>query len=747
MVTVENKIIRIGEHAVPVPQPASKDDILFFDDKDPVWNRERLMEDYEDIWFSFIPYHTRMDQKVTLYDQDGILTSLNTDDSNYIRRIYDQEISRRRYGVHFKNGKDIEWLSGDHYFALAWCKTQRHDGMGDYFDYREFQRDFFYLIHLAWFFTYIMGLFLTKAKKTGITNLFWLYYLNRATMRKNKNFGYMNLDLPIAAKTFNDYFLYAYNNLIPALRPSYKNKSEVEGSIKFGNAYSNSKKAKLLAYSTENELNSSVFCAACEPKAFDVAVMQDIAFDEPTKYKKKFQDIWTSNKDAVRIQNKINGRAWLFNYTEGQDTESFRQARKLFYDSENKTIRPGQQQTQSALICAHIPAFASWEGAFNRYGKCDEKKAMAEIQQERDNCKDDTRQLQATIRQYANTKREAWGSAGAGSVFDNIRLGDLMADVELDQLNSTDAPYVEGRLEWENNLWNIQRNKRRKGEFSKVRFVPLTDEEKAASKEGKFRVYNEIPRAQQNCALKFGKDEYGCLVPPVKFASIMGADPTNYAAASEVIQGSKNAAFVFSMPDEQLDSRRGGVITKTLQIEYYDRPEQPEEAFEDILMLLLYTGCLSLIEANMPYVATRMLEEGLGRFMLVRDENGIIKIWERFMGLPHEADKKYQLIRMVANATNKELLETLVRVIKSFFQKPRPGTGEKDYGATFKSARALRQLMDFVATDTKLYDFVMALGYCLFGIDIYLDILLSNSNGQNNPATWAAVLDGLRWDS
>jgi hypothetical protein len=747
MVTAENRIIRIGEHGVPIPQPQSKDDILFYDDNDPCWNRERLMEDYQPIWFDFIPHHTKMDQKATLYDQDGILICLNVDDSNYIRRIYEQEIHRRRYGVHFKNGKDIEWLTGDHYHALAWCKTQRHDGNGDYFDYREFQRDFFYLIHMAWFFPFIMGLFLTKAKKTGITNLFWLYYLNRSTMRKNKNFGYMNLDKAISAKTFNEYFLYAYNNMVPALRPAFKNKSEVEGTIKFGNAYANSKKSQLMINPTHNELNSNVFCVGCEPKAFDVAVMQDIAFDEPTKFRKSFRDIWTTNKEAVKIQRKINGRAWLFNYTEGSDTQSFREAREIFYDSETRTIRQGQQETTSGLICAHIPAYASWEGAFNRYGKCDEKKAMAEIQMERDRVKDDQRQLQATIRQYANTKREAWGSAGAGSVFDNIRLGDLLAELELDQLNSVGAPYVEGHFEWENNLWNIQRNKRRKGEFSKVRFVPLSPEDVAAGKEDKFRIYNDIPKAQQNCALKYGKDEWGCLVPPTKFSSLMGGDPTNYAAASEVIQGSKNAGFVFSMPDELQDSRRGVVATKTLQIEYYDRPELPEEAFEDFLMMILYAGCLALIEANMPYVATRMLEEGMGRFMLVRDENGIIKIWERFMGLPHEAEKKYQLIRMVANAANKDLLETLVRVIKSYFQKPRAGTGEKDYGPTFKSARTIKQLMDFVATDTKLYDLVMGLGYVLFGIDIYLDILLSAVDDFQNPENLQAVLQGLRWDS
>lgn len=741
MVTVNDKIIRVGEHGIPIPEPKSKSDILFYDDKDPIWNRSRLIEGYRDIWMDFLPWHTKMDQKATLYDQDGILISLNKDDSDYIRRIYEQETNRRRYGVHFKNGKEIVWLTGDHYFSLMWCKGQRHDGLGDFFDYREFQSHyFFYIIHLAWYFPHLLGAFWSKAKKTGITNLFWLYYLNRATMRKNKNFGYMNIDQEQAAKTFCDYFLYSYNNLIPALRPVFKNKSEVNGTIKFGNGFNNSKKAQMMAYDSANELNSTVMCVPCQNKAFDVAVMNDCAYDEPTKYK-DFEEIWRTNRESVKIQSKINGRNWLFNYTEGQDTESFKSARKVFLDSELRTIREGGNQTTTGLICIHIPACVSWEGAFTRYGKCDEMKAMAEIQMERDRYSDDPRQLQAITRQYANNKREAWGSAGAGSVYDNIILGDLLATIEVDQLHINS--YEEGHFEWKNNMWNIDRTLRRKGVFSEVRWVPLTPEEVASGKHDKFRMYHDIPFDHRNRWVKMGRDEWNCLHAPERFNYIMGGDPTKYAAASEVIQGSKNAGFIFNMPDEKIDARRGSVVTKVLQVEYYDRPEQPEEAFEDYLMMMLYTGCLSLIEANEPYVATRMLEEGMGQYMLVRDEAGIIRPWERSMGLPKEEDKKYQLVRIVANGNNKEMLETLVRVTKAYFKRPKPGSGEKNYGPTFLSERSIRQLMDFDVSNTKLYDLAMALGWCLFGIDLYVDYLISQSLSEGTEEDLAAVVDAL----
>jgi hypothetical protein len=119
-----------------------------------------------------------------------------------------------------------------------------------------------------------------------------------------------------------------------------------------------------------------------------------------------------------------------------------------------------------------------------------------------------------------------------------------------------------------------------------------------------------------------------------------------------------------------------------------------------------------------------MLEEGLGHYMFVKDENGNLVLWQRWMGLAHEEDKKYQLIRITANsAFTRDMLEMIVRLIKQYIEEP--SKGDRDYGKTIKSERLIRQLMDFNPEDTRRYDLVMAFGWCLVAKYLYTESLLA----------------------
>src|SRR5258708_9955088 len=117
-------------------------------------------------------------------------------------------------------------------------------------------------------------------------------------------------------------------------------------------------------------------------------------------------------------------------------------------------------------------------------------------------------------------------------------------------------------------------------------------------------------------ALMQGRDEWGNLLPPPVFIHVGGADPTSHAAASEVIEGSKNAYLVKNRTDERIDTANEEISTNVFMIEYYFRPELPDEAFEDLVKLIIYTGGLFTVEANVPEFATRLIAEGLGMYMI-----------------------------------------------------------------------------------------------------------------------------------
>jgi hypothetical protein len=80
--------------------------------------------------------------------------------------------------------------------------------------------------------------------------------------------------------------------------------------------------------------------------------------------------------------------------------------------------------------------------------------------------------------------------------------------------------------------------------------------------------------------------------------TLSGIDPTNYAAASEVTEGSKNSMTAMNFHDELLNARNGEIASKIIIADYFYRPENPHEAYEDLVKWIIWTGSLCVVEAN-----------------------------------------------------------------------------------------------------------------------------------------------------
>lgn len=728
---------QVGEHSVKMPSlPDNPQDIFFINDDydNAYWDRERILkEQYEEIFFRLVPNETKLDRDETKFDDDGYAITLNEKDSAYIRFVYEREMKRRVHGVHIRNGNEITWITGDHWFVLMWCKTKRPDKKGDYFDYREYQRDFFYIINHCLISEFILGCFWSKAKKTGVTNLMWLYYLNKATMTKNINLGNMNIDTEKGAKTFRDHFLYAYNGLPLALRPEHKTKKENDGTIVFGKKYNNSKSKRNL---DDDELNTTVTCVACALSAFDVDVFTDIWYDEPPKYKGDFGAIYRSNSGGTRIQDYIVGKIWATSYTPEQSGVSFTASKNLFYDSELKTITPNSNgKTKSMLICHHIPAYQSWATSFDKYGKCNEQDAKNKIDSERESLKDRPKEYLKKVREYANNKKEAWSVADSSALFNPIRLSEL--EFELEELQRSGQTFQQGELQWENPLWEVgKKDKRPKGEFGRVRAIYLSKDAVLNGEKGKMREYEPLQRSLQNASLLRGKDEWGNLLPPKRFNCVGGIDPADYRVPETDGEYSNIAMYSMIVHDELTNTQNGRVATKIINAEYFARPDNPEEWYQDIVKHIIYYGCLVIIESNNGTIATRLEDEGLGHYMLFKNDEGVLVRYRA------NHNKSLKLIKNVKSG-GVDTIADIILYIKNYLLEANPKFGEIDYGATIKSERLLKQLKEFDPEDTKKFDLVMAFGYLLMCHENYLALLTIREDNRYQSTQINSVLRAL----
>lgn len=739
--------ILIGEHVITLPDlPKDKKDILFIDKckEDAYWQRTT---EYPEVFVNFCPFKTLVDCTHTKWDNNtGELLQVSVDDTKIIRRLYQDINTKRRKGVFMKNGDEIEYLTGSHWFTLEHCKmfgNNKNDGYGLFYKY---QRDIFYLLDYMWA-DWCLGLDISKAKKTGITQIIdGGYCVNKGTSMFQWMIGFMSRNQDVAIENNMKLFLYAFDNLMMPLKPKVGYKAPKGGNIEF----SELSKKNVLRASTDTVLDTKIFCVPTAEHSFDSHFMNLIRMDEFPKYyqdsKKEPKEIFRNNKAGAKDQDEFRGRIVLSSYPPEEDDIGSEQAAGIYRQSKLSTMKFGK--TESELICYHIPAFKSLKSCIDKYGNCDEMKALEIIGNNRERVKKDRKALLAEIRQNPNSEEEAFGSNTQGSVFDPQRMAEISMKIADERNNAPVMPYKEGRLEWTNWKWELgNKNKRPKGEFCNVKFIPLTKEEMERGDQARLRIYRDVPPNLQNAVLRNGRDEFGCIIPPAIHKYVFGADPTSHAAASEVIEGSKNSYTVMSRRDDQLDAIYRTVSSGTIDFQYFDRPELPDEAYEDLVKLIIYTGAIGIVEANMPEFATRLISEGLGQFMIVKDEEGNKCIWQRWMGLANESDKKYHLIRTTGNSPDtKIILESFVRLMILYIKKPEPG--EKDYGITIKDERLVDQLRRITKVwetggSTKLFDIFMSWGYCLYADDIYTGLLLDGINDGYSGMNINAVLEAM----
>ena len=746
-----NQEVFIGEHKFLRPAlPKDNSEILWYNEKpeNAYWRRLDLPQ----VFYDFVPNFTELYQDATLQDDKGIYKSFNKDDSDLFINTLKQELQRREKGVFFRNGNEIIWISGAHYFTIQHCKCYGKptkynkfcETFGNDYDYETFARlymeygyffkyqmEIFYLIELVNADEECLGLFISKAKKTGVTFLFSCYILNKATFYKMQQIGIMSKKQDDAIDSNMMYFFHAFDGLPNIFKPSVKTNARDSGEIVFGEktfSGTSAQKAALNNLMQGKALNSRVFTAPTVPKGFDSPKMTDVILDEFNKmFAESHQSpkkIFDTNNATVKMQTDITGKMWLFGYVSEENDIGVEEACKIFFDSELKT-RVGSKRTASELICHHVSSLNSFLSLINKYGDCDEKKANQIVEEELQKVKADPRKHLSLKRQLARNKKEAWTIGGANSTFNPLPIIKQIEDEEEDNRNGV-FNMTAGRLIWDNAVWEMgKKDKRPKGKFTNVRFIPLTEEDIQNGLEPEFWIDKEyLQRGEFNVCLKRGYDSEGLLLPPRTFSNVGGADTVKWA--SGIQEGSNCAYGTMSIYDAVADSRYKKISSKKLISVYYARPDNPHESYEQLIKETIFFSKLSLVEANEPTYANKMLNEGLGYYMIFKDVKATVftlTLFEAWMQLGTD----FNFVSRTKNASQNILLETMIRAAKDylFFGKDEP-----NYTETIHFIPLLRQFLDFNPDMTKPSDLVMMFGYLVLAHDVYMATILGKTNFQ-----------------
>lgn len=188
-----------------------------------------------------------------------------------------EEYRRRREGIWFYNNGEPTYLTGNHYWALQWCKMLDD---GDYPKYREVQRDLFYFMEASLVDKRCLGTLLLKSRRTGFTYAALDIILNMSTSKGNGKFGMMSKSGTDGQEMF-DKISYMFLSLPFWLRPVVRGKLDSPKELFFGQPSDNSKETKKSKKTNISDyLNTSLDWRNTLNGSYDSIKLDGYVFDE-----------------------------------------------------------------------------------------------------------------------------------------------------------------------------------------------------------------------------------------------------------------------------------------------------------------------------------------------------------------------------------------------------------------------------------------------------------------------------------
>lgn len=540
-----------------------------------------------------------------------------------------QEWDRRINGFWFYNKGKATYITGTHYFYLTHWKID----IG-YPQYRNADRKFFYLWKWVCDNPNVMGLVEVASRRSGKSWRSGCCLYDRVSYTPEAAGGIQSKSDTDAVKYYNKLFS-AFRKLPDFFIPEYNSRS-----VKSGLFFQKNFKVDE-EYDEELELNSRIEYAASNASSFDSDKLHAYVRDEvfkPIEGGKKLDiiDMWLQVRPTMQLgSRKIIGKA-IFTSTveEGVTEQGIRIWDMSDYSKKNELGR-----TESWMVRIFFPAYENDESYLDKYGFTDEEESKRIQLIERESLKGNSRALLAQKRKYPFTIEEAFYKDPGRTPFDANEINETLSYIH--NLEIIDkSPVVVGDFQWVNGI-----------EDSRVEFVK--------NQNGKFYLNRKIFENLDLFSRATIQKTNG-FHPVNEFTIVAGCDPFDHRSheISDEYRMSNGAAYVFHKYDGLNEE-----LSETFLCEYIFRRPDPNDFYEDMLMMCYFFGCKILYENNKPGLREHFERRGYKTWVITPKGSNT-------PGIPATTKNKTQLVEVftsyIANNCKKIPFKRLLEDLLSF---------------------------------------------------------------------------------
>lgn len=516
--------------------------------KDQYWERQLL----PDWWDSRL----EKEQALQLIDPDHYDPTL--------QKIREREWNRRLYGVWFYNFGELAYITGQHYMLLNYWKFQ-----GKWLDYREPNRDYYYVLQLCIEDPNCLGLIeITKRKegKTCRSGLFLYEYISRT---EAKHGGIQSKTDDDAVEVIQKAVITPWRKLPEFFRPIY-DKGGGDNPTKELRFYNTSQRGRKKIIE-DPALESFIDQKPAKEEAYDGPELHRYVSDESGKLKKHSILV---RHETVMFCSEVDGifvGKHLYTTTVEEMESGGSEFQELVKQS-NRNERDDNGRTKTGLYVYFLSANRTMyynekgEVGFNKYGKPDIEKGTLYFMNKRKALANKPHSLSSFIRKNPFTLQEAFRVDGDKCLYDSELLND-----QLDFLSVAKNVTERGNFVWKDGIrdskviWKKDRN----GKWE----ICWTFEKEGES--------NNITKIGNNFKpLNTGK-------------FVAGADTFSHSIVKDN-RRSDGAMFV----KRKFDVTNGSVYNDAFVCKYKYRAQSTDIQYEDMLMTAVYFGCEVLFESN-----------------------------------------------------------------------------------------------------------------------------------------------------